>query len=381
MSLSTLLIMRLPNRYPFRIQRLLLLQLIIAASLVSVHAQNTNVETFEDYFLVRAGLTNRSLNFNLSPRQSGFTQYLKRLWYRPGVQNTLGVGVRFKGLGLSYSFKLAQHPVMRARTGESKYFDLRINSFGHKYGYDVYYQNYKGYFISNLDVSSLDNFVNSAFSVFSGDTLLRLDDMRLQNLSANYFYIFNNERFSFRSAFVLDERQLESAGSFLLTGSFGWTKASADSSFIPTYDTLGFRPEAYYHSMDFYTLACTPGYAFNWVHRKGYYLTFGVSSMAGLLYYQGEAENSEINNWSYFIKGIGRASVGYHGKRWVVGASLSGDLQANNTRFVQYRTSILDLNGIVAYRFPVNWLKGRKSLIQFNKEDKSKQEEVEREAE
>lgn len=333
--------------------------------------QNSNVETFEDYFLVRVGLTNRSLNFNLSPRQNGFTQYFKRLWYRPGVQNTLGVGVRFKGLGLSYSFKLAQHPLMRARTGESKYFDLRINSFSHKYGYDVYYQDYKSYFISNLDISSINGFVNSAFSVFSGDTLLRRDDMHLQNLSANFFYIFNDERFSFRSAFVLDERQLESAGSFLLTGSFGWTSASADSSFIPRYDTLGFRPEAYYRTMDFYTLAFTPGYAFNWVHPKGYYLTCGVSSMVGLLYYQGVAETTQINNWSYFIKGIGRASVGYHGKRWIVGASLSGDLQANNTRFVQYRTSILDLKGIIAYRFPVNWLKGRKSLIQFKKKDKT----------
>lgn len=340
-----------------------------------IEEEKTNFETFDDYFFVRANMTNRSLNFNLSPRKNGFTQYFKRLWYRPGVSTTVGLGVRFKGIGLSYSFKLGQHPLMRSQIGQSEYFDLRINSLGHKFGYDVYYQDYRSYFISNLDITGVRNFVNSLGSILNGDTVLRRDDMHLQNLSANFFYIFNDTRFSYRAGFVFDERQLKSAGSFLLTGSLGWTRASADSSFIPPYDTLGFDPQAYYRLMDFYTLAVTPGYAHNWVHRKGYFLTWGVSGMVGLLHYQGASETADISKWNFFLKGIGRASTGYHGQRWIVAATGSVDVQANPTRFVEYRTSILDITGMIGYRFPVNWLKGRKSLIQFKKKDKKEKEE------
>jgi hypothetical protein len=136
-------------------------------------------QTFEDYFLIKIGATNCSLNFTLSPRINGIAQFHKPIWYRLSVKNSIGVSVQFKDLALSYGFKLGQHELLKNRQGKSEYSDLQIHSLGKRIGYDFYYQRYKGYFIENLD-----NLLNG---LLSGDSLQRRDDIVLSNISANFF--------------------------------------------------------------------------------------------------------------------------------------------------------------------------------------------------
>ncbi len=350
-----------------KIKIILRLTLLLSLIQFSALAQSEYIETFEDYFLIKAGITNRSLNLNLSPRLNGITQFNKRLWYRPAVQDVLNVGVRFKGLALSYGFKVAPHPLLESRQGESKYTDIKVVSFGRKLGYDVYYQDYKSYFISDLNIKNATNLVNS---IFSGDQLQRRDDLRLQNFAANVYYVFNNDEFSYRTAFVLDERQVKSAGSFLLTGSLANTRISADSSFVIRNDSLGFRPEGYFKTADFYTIAVTPGYAYNLVSPKNFYLTLGVSALAGVMYYDGKNdEQISTTGVNYFLKGMAKASAGYHGEKWIVGASFAADVQGLNTKYVQFRTGVFDLSVFVAYRIKTSWMAGKKSL--FEKKEKN----------
>lgn len=322
-------------------------------------------ERFDDFFLVKAGINNRSLNYNLSPRVNGVTQFLQRLWYRPAVQNTLGVGVRFKGVGVSVGFKLIQHPAIKARQGDSDYFDIRVGSMGYKLGWEINYQDYKGYFVSDLDLRSLNGILGSASNLYSGDTLLRRDDLRTQNFTANFHYIFNSDKFSYRAAFVLDQRQLRSGGSFLLNGSVGYFRASADTNFVLSSPSAEFDPNARYRRTDFYTASVIPGYAYNLVFGKGWYVTLGVSAFASLMYYDLTTGTSRDEAVSYLLKGVARGSAGFHGKRWVFGVSGYADLQGMNTPYVQFRPEIFDLMGFVAYRFPVKWLAGKKSFFEL----------------
>lgn len=327
--------------------------------------QSEKIKTYDDHILVRTGITNRSLNFNLSPREDGLTKYLERLWYRPNVSSTLGLGVRFKGLGISYAFKIMDDPLVDELTNKSKYTDLRINSLGRKVGYDINYQDYQGFFRSNFDINGLDNLFNSVKNLASQDSVFTKDDLRIRSYSASMYYVFHPNDFSYRSAFIFDERQLISGGSFLVNGSINLTKISTDSSIVPSNIEIAFHPSALYSDANFYTLAIAPGYAYNFIYKEKFYASLGVSAMAGLAFFEGKKDNSNSSFLRPSLNGVARFSLGYHGPIWITGASLTGDFKAVNLPSAQFRTSVLELSFFVAYRIHTNWMEGKKSFFEL----------------
>jgi hypothetical protein len=194
------------------------------------YAQDTAyVKTFEDYFLVKLGVSYRALNFTLSPRENGVTQFFSPIWYRPIVNSSISINAAFKGLSFGWSFGLAQNRIFSNKQTESKYFDFQMHSLlSSKWSYDFYYQDYQGYFIENLD------------SRLSWNGLEQRNDIRLKNVQANVSHIFNGNRFSYSAAFSHSKKQLKNAGSFTLTSSLGYMKAQGDSGFIPSTSTLPF---------------------------------------------------------------------------------------------------------------------------------------------
>jgi hypothetical protein len=329
-------------------------------STFSIYAQSGYVEPFKDHFFISAGVTNRSLNVVLSPRLNGITQFLRPIWYRPSVQNSIGIGVSFKDVGVSFGFKLSQNAIIKDREGVSKYFDLQVHSYGKRLGYDVYYQNYQGYFIENFN-NLVNNFITRKQSE------IRRDDITLQNFSANVFYISNPERFSYKAAFIHDERQIKSAGSFILTASLGYFKAKGDSSFIPPDNKVDFNPNGLFSENNFYTFAVSPGYAYTLVSRKGIYISLGVSGLVGLQYHEGQGQDLFEAGINYFLKGLARGSVGYDNRKWVIGASATTDIQGMNTKFVQYRTNNLGISLFLMYRIKTKWMEGKKSIFEKRK--------------
>ena len=109
----------------------------------NIYAQeNEYFETYDDYILLKSNANNQTLNLLLAPRINGITQYLQRIWYSPTVQNTLGIGVKFKNISLSYSFKLSHSNLVENTLGTSKYSDIQLHSYSKWYGYDGYYQKF-----------------------------------------------------------------------------------------------------------------------------------------------------------------------------------------------------------------------------------------------
>lgn len=344
----------------YRISIMLFLVMpFMAESQDSDSARAQNIKTYPDYFLFKGGVSNRSLNLLLFPRENGITQFFDPVLYRPSVQNTISVGAGFKGFAVAVGFKLAQNPLVKVKQGESTYFDFRINSLGKKVGYDINVQEYRSYFINDLN----DLFNN----LLSGTTQRRRDDMQLKNYSANVFYTFNSDEFSYRAAFVHDERQLKSAGSFILSASLGYIEAKGDSSLVPTDTDIDFDPRAYYSDAQFYTCAITPGYAYTWASPKGLYVSMGASGMIGLHYFEAIAERLQEDGFNYFLKGIIRASAGYNGDKWIVRVAGSSDIQGLNTRLIQYQINNLDVSFFLGYRLKTNWMSGQESFFDFLK--------------
>lgn len=320
------------------------------------------IENYADFILLRGGVKNRSLNFNLSPRSNGITEYGKIIFYRPNVRNTIGINALFKHFGLGFGFKLNNDPL--AGNTQSQYSDFRVHSYGAKLGYDIFYQQYKGYFISNLD------FNDPIGGLVTGEGRPRRDDLRLQNLTLNVFYNSKPDKFSYRAAYVFDEKQKKSAGAFIINGSLGYFRAVGDSSFVPSDNSFGFDQRSYFNNTAFYTLSISPGYALTLVFWKHFYLSAAASGMVGLQYYDAIGEQIGENRFHYYFKGLARASAGYNSRRWLFGATALADVQNLNTQYIQYRTINFELSLHLAYRIKTNWMKDQRTFFGFLKKKK-----------
>lgn len=157
-------------------------------------------------------------------------------------------------------------------------YDFQIHSYSNKFMFDVYLQNYKGFYTGELpDISSFP-------------------DMSLMKIGVEAMYIFNNNRFSARAAFAQTEKQLKPAGSFLLgAGSY---------LFLLERDSL---------DSDYLQLGASLGYAYIFVFPHN---LFASAAMTGGVYYYNQL-NSD-NDPSASFNGVARASFGYNTDNWCV---------------------------------------------------------------
>jgi len=313
------------------------------------------IKTYSDYFLVKSYINSRSLQFSISPPSD-----TNQVQYAPNVNAVAGFGVYFKGLGLSFNFKLTQPSQVRKQKGQSQYTDFRLNSFGKKIGFDAYYQDYKGYYIENP---------NEIFPNWRGLAFPKRGDLEIQNIATNVFYIFNRDKFSYRSSFVHDEQQLRSSGTFLLTASLGYLRIKADSSLIPRNPRFRRgKDKSFFRNANAYSFAITPGYAYNFVFLKKMYFSLSLSALVGMQYYYLTLPNErKVDDFASFFKGIGRMSLGYNSEKWVLGFNLQLDAQTLNTPNIKMNTTLTDFSFFIGRRFPTKILKGRRRIIQLDR--------------
>jgi len=122
---------------------------------------------------------------------------------------TLSVGVSYLGFTLSLALNPAQ------MTGKYRDYELNLNCYGRRFGFDVIYQDAKN-FTGWHDQEGMERIE------------LPADILSVKTLNVNAFYVFNNHRFSYPAAFSQSYIQRRSAGSFLLAVSGQGQQATLD---------------------------------------------------------------------------------------------------------------------------------------------------------
>ena len=124
-------------------------------------------------------------------------------------KTTISLGVSYLGLSVSASLNPAQ------LAGKYSDYELSINSYGRRFGFDVVYQdahNFKGWH----DQEGMERIE------------LPDDKLKVKTLNLNAFYVFNSRRFSYPAAFSQSYIQRRSAGSVLLAVSGMGQRAELD---------------------------------------------------------------------------------------------------------------------------------------------------------
>ncbi|WP_343303327.1 DUF4421 domain-containing protein [Chitinophaga niabensis] len=228
--------------------------------------------------------------------------------YRPNTSNNLGIGVNYKFIGINIGFKIPFINNDDDKYGKTKYLDLQSHLYLRKLVIDFYGQYYKGYYLANRR--------------FNSQALTLRPDMYNTDLGLNVQYIFNDKRFSYRAAYLQNEYQKKSAGSFIVGGEvFAW-KMKGDSALIPAnLGVEGFFDNEPFHKTSSVSIAANVGYAHTFVIKKYFFITASLTGSAGvnqtvLNYLDGRNKRREFG-WQ--LNNTVRFSAGYNSSKYFAG--------------------------------------------------------------
>ena len=269
------------------------------------------IQTFPDFFYGKFLLSTRNLNLTLN--QHGNDDVA--LKYKPNGNNYFGVGGYFFDLGFEASLRLPESfQDDKERFGDTEIFDFQANIYGKKLGIDIAFQNYEGFYLDNAG----DHFDDWK----KGDVHPLRQDIKASNVNGGVYYIFNHNKFSFRSAFNQADRQLKSAGSVILNANIAQFSIEADSILIPAQAAAAFGSSTGFQNGDFVTIGLFPGYAHNFVFGGGFYFNFSLSVGPAVLWEDYQLDGDVLDDFQWKARGSVRAALGYNGDQFFAGASI-----------------------------------------------------------
>lgn len=293
------------------------------------------IQEYTDRFMVWPVLKQRSLSFSVRDRR----QLKQRIDFYPNTSFTLGVGAYLFETVIEVTFAIPLDEKRKAIYGESTARDLQVNMLSKKFAGDIYYQKYSGFYIDDKRIS-----------VPSGAPFTQRADIVTRNFGIGGIYVFNNRKFSLRSAFNYVDRQVHSRGSFIIGAAINSFKLTADSVVLTPSALPAFGEGSAFELIRGTTLSIAPGYSYTLVWRKFFVNgTFALGPAHHWIRYR--EGNSVEDDITINTASIVRLGLGYNSDRYFGGLGFSAQSRAVNfgdTRFIN-TTSMF--RAVVGYRF------------------------------
>jgi hypothetical protein len=294
------------------------------------------IKRFPDYFFIYPVVRQNSLNFELakSDRSSLLT-------YKPNNTYSLGLGAYLFEVALEFAFAIPLNEKSLARFGESDARDIQLTLLAKRWGVDFFYQRYSGFYVVDQENVPLPD-----------DPYPQRPDITTRNFGLTGHYVFNNQKFSFRSAYNFVERQLYSRGSFLLFSTINTFRVAADSSVLDSNRQIDFGGNVNFTRLRYTTFSIAPGYTYNLTYKNFFLnttLCFGPAHHWINYDLQGSSKERNEIEINAFLGA--RLAIGYNGYRLFGGISFIS--QGSSIRFedVNFSNSNGVFKMVVGYRF------------------------------
>ncbi len=310
------------------------------------------IKSYSDHFFLWPVLKQRALDFEMKSLADG----KNKLNYKSNKPYSFGLGMYLFDVALELTFAIPLNEKSKSIYGESTSRDLQINALGKKWGVDVYFQKYKGFYI-----------VDPNKAVLPGESYPQRADIQTRNIGLTGSYIINNKKFSFRSAYTYAERQLRSNGSFIVFGSLSGFKMVGDSAIIDESYAAYFGSNAHIKKIKVSTLGIAPGYTYSLIY-KGFFIngTLAIGPSHNWLYYQSE-DGSEKHDIKFNAFVAARIGLGYNGDHFFGGMSFVNQSRSANFETVQFSSTTTTFKILIGYRFKEFGVL-KKRLVDFPKE-------------
>ncbi len=294
------------------------------------------VKTYTDHFFVWPLLKQRRLDYEISD----LPEKNRRLLYKSNSPYSLGLGAYIFEVGLEFTFAIPLDAKSKEIYGPSDARDIQLNLFTRSWGLDLFRQKYSGFYIDDPATKIPDN-----------TPYPQLADIESKNTGVTWSYIFNHKKFSLRSTHNFAERQIKSAGSFILFTTIAGFKTTGDSAIVGDEYRDYYGVDAKVQQIKSTSFSIVPGYTYNLVH-KGFFLTgtLAIGPSHNWLSYR-SVDGSSKDDIEFRAFFVARVALGYSSDRFFTGLSFGS--QGGNIKFdsIQLTSSTGTFKLLFGYRF------------------------------
>lgn len=284
--------------------------------------RNYYIQDYPDHFFIWPVLKRRALAFDVSDRN----ERIRKIEFIPNNRFTLGAGMYVFELLVEIAFAVPLDEENSRIYGETRARDWQINMLSKRWGADVYYQKYEGFYKKD-----------SRVTVPSGEPFPQRPDLQTRNFGASGFYVFNHRRFSLRSSFNFADRQIRSQGSFILYGTINSFKTMEDSVLLSSQVQADIGRGSDFSKLKYTTLSIAPGYSHNFIWRKFFLNTTLLTGPAHHWIVYRDQLGDLHHDISINSTAVVRFALGYSNDKWFCGTSFSS--QARIVKFEDVRVS------------------------------------------
>ena len=239
--------------------------------------------------------------------------------YKPNDKFNIGIGFNYKWMGLDLAFNFPFINDDDEQFGETDRLDIQTNLYLRKFAFDLNMQFYKGYYVRNPQLY-LPGWTNDIPNP-------QRPDINTSTIGANAFYIFKNEKFSYRSTFIFNERQKKSAGSWIAGPFFSYFTFDADSSIVPPELLETFNPDIDFRRTKFIQFGAAGGYAHTFVIGKKFFFSLTLAIGVGPEFRSSKDPENNQKRTEVVASGkvTGRTALGYNSDKTFFGITTVAD--------------------------------------------------------
>lgn len=277
--------------------------LLVQAQDAELHYDSNYVTSYAKMITARAYFSQKYTLFTVkAPRST------RSLAYFPNTTLNFGIGATYNSftLNLAYGFGFLNPGDEK---GKTKYLDLQSHIYGTRWRFDFFGQLYKGYYLTP-----------KGFEAATPVSYYLRPDLRVRDFGLSGYYIFNNRKFSYRAAFVQNEWQKKSAGSFLAGGGIGYGQVLADSGFVPSRLAANYR-QGQVSRVRHLEFGPGVGYAYSLVLGRHWFATASATVSLNLSFNKETEPANTFQTVSVTPNSLLRAGIGYNSAVWNVNFS------------------------------------------------------------
>ncbi len=296
-------------------------------------------QKFERVLIVGLFQQVRTFNneFNLIPRDS-LSQHVY------SAESNLTGGISFSFDKFQFSLATRSNPSNEGSSkGYTKMFNLGLNVGDNRWVSETYLRIFRGFYDKNTSVYDSTDKITKYYINPS---------MVNRTFMQRFMYFTNYKKYSYKSGFGCNYRQLKSAASFILGGNFSVFDLQNDSAILPMKARATYGDYGNMSGFTSVNLGVAGGFAATIVLWKALFVSghFTVGPESQWRNYYLPAENRKLNyvQWS----GTARGSIGINMKKFYMLASITDDYNLYNQRKARvFSSNSLTNNFTFGWRF------------------------------
>jgi len=260
------------------------------------------------------------------------------------AESQLNSGLNFCFDKFQVSFGTRSSPQAEsAGKGYTRTFNIGFNIGDNNYVLENYYRRFVGFY--NRSTPNFDTTFKTTNQYYLQPNL------RSDLFMSRFMYFTNSRKFSFKSGFGCNYRQLRSAATWILGGSFNVYNLSNDSSIFPAKVRPLFNDYANLKGLRSINFSMNYGAAITIVILKAWFIS-GYFTVGPEQQWRKYNFGDHYSNLSYIsFSGTGRVSLGLNLKRFYMLGSYSSDYNLFNSAGLNFKSAAITGNFAFGWRF------------------------------